>query len=86
MDGIVQMIINDIRTAAAVGMTSYRYVKKEKAVSVNSYPPAPVLTDEEMIAGFAARFPGCKVFYEETWVEVGRDTKKLQKGIVIDWS
>lgn len=86
MDGLVQMIINDIRTAAAVGMTSYRYVKKEKAVSVNSYPPAPVLTDEEMIAGFAARFPGCKVFYEETWVEVCRDTKKLQKGIVIDWS
>jgi hypothetical protein len=86
MDGLVQGIIQNIRTAAAVGMTSYRYVKPERDSGVRSYPPAPVLTDDEIIAGFAARFPGCKVFYEETWVEVGRDTKKLKKGIVIDWS
>ena len=87
MDSIVQMIINDIHTAAAVGGTSYRYVRDDRA---NHYVagghPVTVLTDAEIIAGFFARFPGCKVYYEEAWVEAGRDTKTLKKGIVIDWS
>lgn len=85
MDGIVQTIINDIHTAAAVGGTSYRYVRPVNINSVSSYPPAPVLTDADLIAGFFARFPGCKVYYEEAWVESGRDIKILKKGIVIDW-
>ena len=55
-------------------------------MGVKSYPPAPVLTDAEIIAGFFERFPGCKVYYEEVWVESGTDTKTLKKGIVIDWS
>jgi hypothetical protein len=86
IDKIVKGIIHDIHTAAAVGMTSYRYVKEDANRHGKPYHPSPVLTDDEMIAGFTARFPGCKVFYEEIWVEEGRDTKKLKKGIVIDWS
>ncbi len=85
VDRIIQGFINDIHTAAAVGMTSYRYVRPT-AMGVNSYPPDPVLTDAELVAGFFERFPGCKVYYEEVWVESGTDTKTLKKGIVIDWS
>lgn len=86
IDSIVQYILHDIRTAAAVGMTSYRYVKPDTVREIKSYPPAPVLTDAEIIAGFFARFPGCKVYYEEVWVESASNTKTLKKGIVIDWS
>jgi hypothetical protein len=86
IDGIVQNIIHDIHTAAAVGMTSYRYVKPTTNGGVRSYPPEPVLTDAEIIAGFFARFPGCKIYYEEAWVETQPGTRNLKKGIVIDWS
>lgn len=86
VDDIVRTIISDIRTAAAVGGTSYRYVRPDSRGGVHCDPLAPVLTDAEIIAGFFARFPGCKVFYEEAWVESARDTKTLKKGIVIDWS
>ncbi len=85
VDRIIQGFINDIHTAAAVGLTSYRYVRPTTTVG-KSYPPDPVLTDAEIIAGFYERFPGCKVYYEEVWVESAINTKTLKKGIVIDWS
>lgn len=86
IDGIVQGFIQYIHTAAAMGGSSYRYVKSDRGIAVGSYPPPPVLTYEELISGFEKRFTGCKVFYEEAWVESARDTKTLKKGIVIDWS
>lgn len=78
MEGIVQYIIIDIHTAAAVGGTSYRYIREQFSV--------PELTDAEIVAGFFTRFPGCKIYYEDVWVDVGSDMKKRKKGIVIDWS
>ena len=86
IDGIVNGFMNNIYTAAAVGTTSYRYVKSDTGIMASSYPPPPVLTNEELIAGFEKRFPDCKVFYEEAWVETGPNTQKMKKGIVIDWS
>jgi hypothetical protein len=78
VDTIIQGFIQDIHTAAAVGGTSYRYIR-----SLLSFPE---VTDAEIVAGFFARFPGCKIYYEDVWVDVGNDTKKRKKGIVIDWS
>lgn len=78
IEGIVLYIINDIETAALVGGTSYRYIRPQFSF--------PELTDAEIVAGFFARFPGCKIYYEDVWVEVGSDTKQRKKGIVIDWS
>ena len=86
MDSIVRTILNDIHTAAAVGGTSYRYVRPSGPGSGMIHPPDPVLTDAEIVAGFFTRFPGCKIYYEEAWVDSGRDTRTLKKGIVIDWS
>jgi hypothetical protein len=87
VDSIVQTILNDIHTAAAVGGTSYRYVRPPTDGRGFAHRhPEVVLTDAEIIAGFFARFPGCKIYYEEAWVDSGRDTKTLKKGIVIDWS
>lgn len=86
VDRIIQTIIADIHTAAAVGGTSYRYVRPKEDTMIKSYPPAPVLTDADIVAGFFTRFPGCKVYYEEAWVDYAKDMKTLKKGIVIDWS
>jgi hypothetical protein len=71
IDTIVQGFIHDIQTAAALGITSYRYVREDSA-----------LTDAEIVAGFFERFPGCKVYYENIITE----TSKLKRSIVIDWS
>jgi hypothetical protein len=78
LDTIIQGFIQDIHTAAAVGGTSYRYIRPHLSV--------PEITDAEIVAGFFARFPGCKIYYEDIWVDVGNDTRKRKKGIVIDWS
>ena len=75
--------------AAAEGKTSYLYVRPTDATRgpvARSWPPPLVLTDAEIIAGFFLIFPGCNIYYEETWVEATKDTKTLKKGIVIDWS
>jgi hypothetical protein len=87
IDRIVNNFKIQIFTAAAAGFTSYRYVRDDRANHhIAGGHPLVVLTDPEIIAGFFERFPGCKVYYEEAWVESGKDTKTLKKGIVIDWS
>lgn len=87
IDSIVQGFKIEIQNAAAMGGTSYRYVKSERGrAHAYTHPPPPQLTNEELIAGFKERFPGCKVFYEESWVASSATTQTLVKGIVIDWS
>jgi hypothetical protein len=86
IDNIIQGFKVDILNAAAMGGTSYRYVKSERGRVHSRHPPPPQLTNEELIAGFQERFPGCKVFYEESWVASSATTQTLVKGIVIDWS
>ena len=87
IDRIVNNFKIQIFTAAAAGFTSYRYLRDDRATQqVGVGHPVVVLTDAEIVAGFFERFPGCKVYYEEAWVESGKDTKTLKKGIVIDWS
>lgn len=44
------------------------------------------LTINELIHGLQNRFPGCKISYEESWVETNSNTRTLKKGILIDWS
>jgi hypothetical protein len=86
IDIIVGRFHGDLLNAAATGKTSYMYVSPDTRGLVGCHPPQPVLTDAELVAGFFTRFPGCKVYYEESWVETQPNTRNLKKGIVIDWS
>jgi hypothetical protein len=88
IDSIVGMFHNDLLNAAASGKKNYMYIRptnKAPQISWPNHSPLP-LSDAELIAGFFTRFPGCNIYYQEDWVESGRDTKTLKKGIVIDWS
>ncbi len=88
IDGIVGRFCSSLINAAAEGKTSYMYVRPTNngpQISWPSHSPPP-LTDAELIAGFFTRFPGCKIYNEEQWVESGPTTRVLKKGIVIDWS
>ncbi len=86
IDSIVGQFQGELVATAASGKTSYMYCRPDMHKGVHCHPPPPMLSDEELILGFQTRFPGCKVSYEESWVDTGRDTRTLKKGIVIDWS
>lgn len=47
-----------------------------------------VLTTDDLVEGYRAKFPGCKVEYGETWEPSPRNPNQMNKksGIVIDWS
>ncbi len=90
IDNIVATFRNELYNAAKMGKTSYMYVRPQKRDGPHisfPLPPQPsVVTDSELIAGLFTRFPGCKIYYEEKWVDTNNDTRVLKKGIVIDWS
>lgn len=48
------------------------------------------MSKEECLSRLEKRFPGCKVVYEEKWIETTQNQasilKTLEKGILIDWS
>jgi hypothetical protein len=84
IDLIVNRFIQEIRNTAARGKTSYLYVRDSQRDHRCS--PPPPLTDADLIAGFFTRFPGCNIYYDESWVETNSSTRTLKKGIMIDWS
>ena len=86
IDSIINTFRGDLLNAAATGKTSYMYVRPDSRKVAHCFPPPPVLTNEDLVAGFQTRFPGCKVSYEESWVKTATDTQVLKSGIVIDWS
>lgn len=44
------------------------------------------LSQDDIIAAFHRKFPGCQISYEETWTDVSPTSRVLKKGILIDWS
>lgn len=85
IDKIIDSFIQNMLEIASSGEKTFHWTR-------NYLPPSGLvayssnLTDAEIIAGFFTRFPGCKIYYEETWVETQPNTRNLKKGIVIDWS
>jgi hypothetical protein len=90
INGIVNSFTNELYNAAKMGKKSYMYVRPQKKAGPQisfPLPPQPSeITDDELIAGLFERFPGCKIYYEEKWIDTLTDTRVLKKGIVIDWS
>lgn len=71
--------------AAREGKTQYTVNTVDCGVRVHS---AYTLTMEDLIEGYSAKFPGCKVEYGETWEASPKNPNQMNKksGIVIDWS
>jgi hypothetical protein len=77
-----------IQTAGQMGKTSYIVEESVWNVYKNqrSSPPPPSFTTDELVIAIWKRYPDCKVFYDEVWVDTGVNNRSLKKGIVIDWS
>ena len=89
-DQIINRFQYDVINSAATGKTSFMVDVNpiRQPVQQITTPPTPTFTftDNELITAIQKRYPDCTVKYDEQWVETGRDTRKLKKGIVIDWS
>jgi hypothetical protein len=83
---IIGNFIHDLHRAANAGKTHYMYTHSQARGMVQSHPPPPTITTDDLIAAFQRKFPDCDVSYQETWVEVDATNRVLKKGIVIDWS
>jgi hypothetical protein len=92
MNGLINQFHQPLVNNAAAGKTSYMVedsvwiIHNNSMVNHPSNPPIPKFTLDEFIAAIEARYPDCKVSYQETWVDVGINNRTLKKGIVIDWS
>lgn len=91
MNGIINGFHYSLLNNAAAGKPSYMVEDSAWDIKGNmpnhpSNPPISKFTLDEFIATIEARYPDCKVSYQETWVDVGISNRTLKKGIVIDWS
>jgi len=100
IDYIVSGFINSLKKNASEGKTEYRItLESEQGVRHNYLHVGSMIglntamseiqkkmTGAELIAGLVTRFPGCKLQYDETNIEVENCAETLKKGIVIDWS
>ena len=70
--------------AAREGKTQYTVDTTTGNLLYGNY----TLTTDDLIEGYSAKFPGCKVEYGETWEASSRNPNQMNKksGIVIDWS
>lgn len=70
--------------AAREGKTQYTVDTTAGNLLYGNY----MLTTDDLVQGYSAKFPGCKVEYGETWEPSPRNPNQMNKksGIVIDWS
>lgn len=94
---IEQHISNAVLQAARQGKKEYHWVspfpKKKNYLEVGANLGLVVLnqvdsyfTNEELVEGLKEKFPGTRIEYQETWVDVRAGVKEQNKGILIDWS
>ncbi len=66
-----------------VDLTHYEKMRNGGACQ---HPSMYIPTNDDLIEGFANRFPDCRVEYTEIWEDVRPGVRQQRKGILIDWS
>lgn len=87
LNQVVNRYVQEIINAASNGKTSTvieMLIDGKNCGRIQTWEKTP--TYEEMEEILKERFPGCRIAYEEVWVEKDINTRVLKKGIVIDWS
>ena len=83
----VEQMCAQVVQSAMLGKTRHMIeVRNERATGWTGEQYVP--TNEDLIEGFRAKFPGCNVQYEESWVTLPRTPNQMHKksGIIVDWS
>ena len=97
IDKFIKGFMRELEQNAAEGKTSYRvsvgnnyagmkYYHQPLNMNAGMALDEPVITTEDYISAFKQKFPGCRITYEEKWIDASSNTKHLTKGIIIDWS
>ena len=81
---ITDRAANEVQQSAIQGKKTYMY---DPAYQYNSLGQnQETIPNDDLIAAFQKKFPGCAIAYKEDWVDSGYNTRQLKKGILIDWS
>ena len=81
---ITGRVASEVYTNARQGKKTYMYDPTNQPFGFNQNQQA--ITNEDLVAAFQKKFPGCNVAYKEDWIETRQGVKELKKGILIDWS
>lgn len=70
--------------AAQQGKTQFTIETQPDGFRVGDYTATP----DDLLEGYRAKFPDCRVEYGETWEPSARNPNQMNKksGIIIDWS
>jgi hypothetical protein len=87
IDRFILSFITQLENTAAVGKTSF-LINPDSITnsSISQHPPAPVITNDDLISALQLKFPDCGISYQEIWIDTHPNTRILKKGILIDWS
>ena len=79
---------NAVIALAKNGITHYLWAHPATRHNIGGIPhPAHIpFTNEELVEGLKEMYPGTRIEYQETWVDVRAGVKEQKKGILIDWS
>jgi hypothetical protein len=80
----IQQTYQRVLGAAREGKTEYTVETSPGGFRVGDY----TATADDLLEGYRAKFPGCKVEHGETWEASPRNPNQMNKksGIIIDWS
>lgn len=81
---ITGRVASQVYTNARHGKKTYMYDPTNQQYGLN--PNQPTVGNDDLVAAFQKKFPGCNVSFQETWIETRQGVKELKKGILIDWS
>jgi len=88
LDYYIQSIMSSVEKTAKNGATSYiielSEIDQSKQYEHSSFPLS--MSNDELVAELQTKFPGCKIYYGEVWVNNYANNRILKTGITIDWS
>jgi hypothetical protein len=80
----VEQTFRLVLIAAQQGKTQFTIETQPDGFRVGDYTATP----DDLLEGYRAKFPDCRVEYGETWEPSARNPNQMNKksGIIIDWS
>lgn len=67
-------------------LVDLREFNRMRTNGVHCHPAPYIPTDKDLVEGFKATFPDCKVEYTEMWEDTQPGVRQQKKGILVDWS
>ena len=86
----VQGLHNQVIHAATYGkmfhVVDIGHIVKCRSINYRDQSQPYIPTNDDLVEGFKAKFPDCRVEYAEMWEDVRPGVREQKIGILVDWS